>query len=220
MTSDSIRDSTRYVVSDTHYGSIMPGNRMEMWRDVYLLRGADVHGGIWCGSLSVSGSGVNVSESVYCRGAASISRGDKPAPKDSNVTFASCFTSPDSLVADPADFKVRFLSDIYTGQLNISNTIVYGNIFANRVTIRDSIVLGGVFCTGTADISNSLVSTFNVGNANLGENVSIFFPFAVAKEHINLSSSVRVLTFYSLHQSMAQHETEPLPLETPAGMPV
>ena len=57
MQSDSIQDSTRYVVSDTHDGSVLPGTRIEMWRDVYLLSGANVVGGVWCGSLTVSWGG-------------------------------------------------------------------------------------------------------------------------------------------------------------------
>ena len=139
MQSDSIQDSTRYVISDTHHGSVLPGTRMEMWRDVYLLSGANVVGGVWCGSLTVSGGGVRVAESVYSHGPVAIQgEAEGTASPDSStdrvsapVTFGSCITTPDSILVGDVPFKVRVFSDIFTKQLNLSNAFVYGNIFAD-----------------------------------------------------------------------------------------
>ncbi len=195
---DSIQDSTRYVVSGMHRGSILPGTRLEMGRDVYLDSGADVRGGIWCGSLSVSGAEVNVAESVYCLGSARIGPSEVEIG-EGVVTFGSCISASESLSIQPGTSKVRFLSDIYTGQVNISNAFVYGNIFADRAVIRDSIVLGGVYCENSLTVERSLISTFSAGRAVVGEGTGLFFTYAVADENIDLQAPVRVLTFYTLY---------------------
>ena len=200
MNADSIQDSTRYVVGALHRGSILPGSRAEMWRDVYLENGADVQGGIWCGSLSVLGSDVSVSESVYSRGAVRIAVDDGAGLDGNAIEFGSCLTSSDSLIIANAPCKVRFRSDIYTDQLSISNAFVYGNVFANRAIIRDSVVLGGIFCRDQLTLERSLVSTFDTGRANVGEGTSLFFPGAIARDGINLTAPVRILTFYELDQ--------------------
>ncbi len=202
MNKDSVQDSTRYVVSEVHHGSVLPGTRMEMGRDVFLLSGADVRGGVWCGTLTVTGPNINVTDSVYCRGAIAINNNDGSTNGNQDVKFGSCVTSPDSLIMGELPFKVRFLSDIYTGQLNLSNAFVYGNIFTRQAIIRNSIVLGGIFCKGRLKIESSFISTFETGNVEIGKNVSIFFPSAIARKPIELQYPVRVLTFYNLHQLM------------------
>ena len=200
MNADSIQDSTRYVVNTLHRGGILPGNRMEMGRDVYLDSGADVRGGVWCGSLAVSGPNVNVTDAVYCLKSARIEAEDA-VETDGEVTFGSCFTSSESLVIQEGSPMVRFMSDIYTSQLNISNAFVYGNVFANRAVIRDSIVLGCVFSQSNLDIERSLVSTFSTDRAKIGEGTGLLFPYAVANKDIDLQAPVRALTFYSLYGS-------------------
>ena len=201
MNIDSIQDSARYVVATVHHGSVIPGSRAEMWRDVYLNSGADVRGGVFCGSLSVNGPNVNVSESVYCRGSARIASGDDPDSAQP-VTFGSCFTSPESLVIEDVGFKVRFMSDLYAGQLNVNNAFIYGNVFADRAIVRNSIVLGGIFCKNRLVIENSMASTFDAGRVQIGEGNYLFLPYAVAKREMDMRASVRALTFYSLYRRL------------------
>ena len=200
MNRDSIQDSTRYVVGGVHQGSVIPGTRMEMWRDVYLIGGADVRGGVFCGSLSVQGPNVSVSESVYCRGAARVTSGDNPDPAAAPVTFGSSFASPDSLVVEDDEFKVRFLADLNVGQLNLANAFVYGNVFADRAVIRNSIVLGGIFCKNRLVMENSMASTFDAGRVQIGEGNYLLLPYAVARREMDMRAPVTALTFYSLYR--------------------
>ena len=201
MLVDSIQDSTRYVVGTLHQGSILPGTRQELVRDVFLNENADVRGGIWCGALSVSGTNINVQGSVYCLGAASIDvEGDNPVSGD--ITFRACFTSADSLLIRRSPSKVRFFSDIYTDRLNLSNAFVYGNVHANDAVIRDSVILGGIFCDNNLTIENSFFSTFNVRHADIGRGSSMFLTYASASEGIELREPVQLLTFYSISRQL------------------
>lgn len=197
MPDDSIQDSTRYVVSDVHHGSVLPGERLEMERDVYLLPGADIRGSVWSGELSISGPGIEVANSVYSQGAVVIDTSDdvEEVSMDDDVTIGGSLTTPDSLLVETTDFRSRFLADLYVERANLSNAFVFGNVYARGAVIRDSIVLGGIFCDGALELSNSFVHTFQSHRAEVGENVSMFAPFALARDTISLSSPVRALTF-------------------------
>lgn len=198
MKVDSIKDSTRYVVADIHHGGIFPETRTAMGRNVYLLTHADVRGGIWANELSLKGPDIKVWESVYCKGPVSIEEGEKDLNNQNPIIFGSCVSSPDSILVRQSAYKIRFLSDIYTGRLNVSNSIVYGNVFANNAIIHDSIVLGGVFCQNKLAIDHSMVSTFRAKKVDLKEEVFLFFPFALAEEPIQIRYPIKALTFYSL----------------------
>jgi len=249
MPQDSIQDSTRYVVSDVHHGSVLPGERREMDRDVYLLSGADVRGGLWSNKLSVSGPDVYISGSVYAQGAITIGAKEKsdaasdqrdrtgpedelemvqhrsgesaekakqaqvdaeraPSHKNETVHFGGCVTTPDDLLTEVSGhsldrFKTRFDSDIYAGRLNISDAVVLGNVYAKGAVIRNSVVLGGIFCQDQLTLSNCFVHTFQARQAHIEEKVSIFAPFALAQESIDLQAPVRAVSFADLFRSSA-----------------
>ena len=52
-----------------------------------------------------------------------------------------------------------------------------------------------------------MVSTFDVGHAQIGENTSLFFPYAVAKDSIALQAPIRVLTFRTLCRWLAEDDS-------------
>lgn len=197
MPEDSIQDSTRYVVSDVHHGSVLPGQRKEMERNVFLLPGADVRGGLWSNDLSVAGPDIRVADSVYSQGAITVDVDEDVGSTDpeAEVTFEGSVTTPDALLIDTDQFRSRFLSDLYTERINLSNAFVFGNIYARNAVVRDSVVLGGIFCKGPLEIENSFVHTFQAHRAEVGENTSIFAPFALADDDIQLEAPVRALTF-------------------------
>jgi hypothetical protein len=214
--SDSIQDSTRYVVSKLHQGSIIPGTRREIDRDVFLQPGADVRGGVWGASLSVEGPNVRVADAVYCRGAVSISSAETNAPNAEEadsaetdrfgegrgpVTFGSCVTTPDSLVVRDTFFKTRFLADVYLNRLNLSRAIIFGNVYARRAVIRDSIVLGCIFCENQLTLENSFINTFQAGRAHVGAHVSMFAPLAVARDELQMEGSVRAVAFADVFEA-------------------
>jgi hypothetical protein len=200
MSGDSIQDSTRYVVSDVHHGSVLPGERREMERDVYLLPGADVRGGVWSNELSVSGPDVRVADSVYSQGSVTVQPDQDSTAVDAEVTFGGGLTTPDALLVEAADFKTRFLSDLYVERLNLTNTFVFGNVYAKGAVIRNSVVLGSIFCKGALELANSFVHTFQAHRAEIGENVSMFAPFALGRNEIALDAPVRALTFADIFQ--------------------
>jgi len=195
MSSDSIHDSTRYLVNELHYGSIMPGNRAEMLRDVYLQPGAIVKGGVFANELTINGSGISIDGAVYCRNNIKMEYSNVRTNED--VTFGSTVVCPGTLLVPGSKIKTRFLSDLYLGKTNLKNCIVYGNVYSSSATIEDSIILGGIYCKDQLKIKNSIIFTFRAHNCELDEYVSMLSPFGFADE-IKLNSTVNVLTFKNL----------------------
>ncbi len=195
MESDSIHDSTRYLVNGIHFGNIMPGNRAEMQRDVFLQKGAQIRGGLYANELSLKGSGISVEGAVYCKSSIKIDYSEgKP---EGDVIFGSTVICPGTLLIQGSKIRTRFLSDIYFGKVNVKNCIIYGNIYASSANIEDSIVLGGIYCKKQLTLKNTIMFTFRANECELDEHVSILSPFGFA-EKIKLYSSVNVLTFNNI----------------------
>jgi hypothetical protein len=195
MNTDSIRDSTRYLVNEEHYGSIMPGNRAEMMRNVYLQTGAHIRGGIYGNEVFIEGAGITVDGAVYSKSNLRISIPDGPDQQD--VTFRSGVVCPGTVLISSDECKTRFLSDIYSGRINLKRGIVYGNIYASSANIEDSVILGGVYCKKQLVLKNTIIFTFRADECSLKEHVSILSPFGFA-EKIDLESPLNMLAFSNL----------------------
>ena len=200
MNLDSMQDGSRVVVSETRHGSILPSSRAELWRDLFFLPGARLHGSAWGNRLSVSGPDVAIDGAVYVRGELRVVPSEKrPArgERQATVTFGSSVAAADSIFTDGA-FTTRFRSNVYTSNAHLRGSVVYGNLYARNAIIRDSVILGGVFCRDTLTIENSIVATFRARRARLGYNVSLLFPVAAADETIEMAAPVRALSFLNL----------------------
>jgi hypothetical protein len=205
MQKDSIQDSTRYVVSEIHHGSILPGVRTELLRDVFLLSNADVRGGIWANDLIIKGTNVSVEESIYSRKTVTIKNADNPV-NEKKINFSSTVVAKDSILVETKETKIRFGSEIYATKININNAFIVGNLYADMAVIRDSIILGGIFCKNKLEISNSMFATFRTKSVKLGKNLFIFFPVAISEEPFQVEYPIKALTFFNLLKTENQQD--------------
>jgi len=199
MKVDSIQDSTRYVVSEVHKGSIIPGNRAEMWRSIYLDKGANIIGGIWGGEMQISGGNVNISDSIYIRGAINIFNESKKKLKiDEIIEFNSVVSTPESLSIESNAPRTRFNSDLYVGQLVLKNAVVYGNIYASNARLENCIVLGGIYCKKKLELTNTIVFVFKTKSLKLNHNIYMLSPYSISEEEFDIEYPVKALTFFDL----------------------
>jgi hypothetical protein len=61
---------------------------------------------------------------------------------------------------------------------------VAGSIYADEVTLQNCVVIGGVFSTQTADITNSIVGTFNSPSVKVADQLIMLLPSAFSVEKI------------------------------------
>jgi len=195
MDRDYIQDSTRYVVKSLHRGSIIPGNRIEMSRNVYLEPGAEIIGGIWADQLHIINGEVEIHKSVFVRKSLFIGKCDPGTPP---ITMNSCCVVGDDVVQNGQFPLLRFRSDLYSSRVNLKNAIIYGSIYADQIMLDHCIVLGGVYCKGRMEIRNSIVFTFRANVAVLNENVSLLSPFGLSDSMIQIKAPVNVLSLNDL----------------------
>jgi len=201
MTHDSIQDSTRYVISDHHKGAVLPGLRSEMRRDVFLRPGADVRGGLFSRDLKVFGAPVTVEGSVYARGSLTVSTEDEESVAGGAVVFKGVVAASHSLVAgEGRTSELRFLGDLFSDRIKLENATVRGNVYAKDAILRNCVVLGGVFCSGTLTLENCLVSTFRADRVMLAPEVLLLLPFAISVQPLHLDFPVKILSFGSLEK--------------------
>lgn len=196
--SDNIKDFGRYVVKEVHHGSISPGKRDEMWRDIYLDRGALIKGGVFGNNLTVLNPGVHIEQSVYIRGAIRIDLSS--AKKGEMVIFESNVVSPDSIIVEGNGARARFSTDIYVDKVNLNNAIVYGNIYCSSAIVKNCIILGGVYCKNKLSVENSVLYTFDAEMLDIGENLSLLSPLGISRTPFEVNYPVRALAFYNLLQ--------------------
>lgn len=203
MGPERVEDTTRVVVDQRHRGGVIPGNRSEMWRDVFLVPGAAVEGPVWADRLQVEGPRVSIGESVYARGGILVERDEEVTPDtDDAVTFESSVTTPESLTVRNTGFRTRIRSNVYAGTVHLENCVVYGNLYADRAVVRNSLVLGGVYSGGELSVEGSVLATFDVAAAEIGPGTSLLFPVALTTQAPDLDHPVRVLCFYNLAELM------------------
>jgi predicted acyltransferase (DUF342 family) len=196
---DSIQDSTRYITSELHRGSILAGKREELNRDVFLESGAKVLGSIWAKNLSVYGPKVYVHQSVYCKASlvveTNLDHKDDISRSESEVEFASTVTSPESILVKENDFITRFGADIYSNRVKLNNCIVYGNIYCEHAIVKNSIIFGAIYARKSIKVENSIAYILSAETINFGVNVSLLAPFAFGKKQLSLSEPVKYLHF-------------------------
>ena len=209
MSENTVQNSVRYVVSSEHAGGVIPGKRSQMWRDVYLKPGASVGGGVFGNNVLVEGGDIEVKGAVYARGGIKVSCDPGDNSQQKSVDFRSTVSAGDSLHIDEHfTGKSRFFADIFSKQINISNAFIRGNLYADSAIIRNSVILGGVFCRNKLTLKNTILSTFRAGKVVLEPELMLFYPFALAEEPIDIDFSAKSLSFSSLMELAKQLSTK------------
>lgn len=198
--SDSVQDSTRYVVKDRHPGSVLPGTRDELKRDVFLEAGADVRGSVFGRNVQIEGAPVRVRDSVFSSGSISI-EDDPERTSNGSVDFCGVVNAQHSvLFSEGCRHRARFFGDVFSDRVRIENALIRGNLFARNAILRNTVVLGGVFCSGELTVEDSALATFRAKQVTLAGEVLLFEPFALAEKPFEVKTPVKVLTFSSLHR--------------------
>ncbi|MBE0674195.1 MAG: hypothetical protein IH591_06005, partial [Bacteroidales bacterium] len=190
METNKIRNEKLFMLSNEIFpDSILPFGRNELQRDVRLTGEVKIEGGIFCKNLDIEGSDVFIQKSVYAEDTISVS-----LPKPGYVWFNSPVGAGHSILRkDNSEGRLRFSHSVDAKILNLNNTIVYGNIMADNIILNNSIVLGGVFCAGTLEISDSIVGTYNSVDVVQKGKLGIMYPLAISKNKPDINENLYIL---------------------------
>lgn len=154
-------------------GSILPQKIAELPRNIILNGNVVVEGAVYGHRIEIRKGDVEIAGAVFARNELYIS-GEVDAP----VVFYKSVGSANSVVSRGNNVRPRFGCDINARQVSLCNAFVCGSIYADEIDLENCVVIGGVFATSDARISNCILGTFNTPQVTLEGTVQLLLPSA------------------------------------------
>ncbi len=157
--------------------SILPQSSKELSRNVKIQGNVVCESAMFGNNINIEGGNVTLEGAVFA---------NKELHIDSGVTepvvFKKAAASAESISAFITAGRVIFGSDLNAPGIKLKNCFIGGSIFGVDVYLEDCVILGGVFATKTAVISNCICGTFNAPSVELAGVNYILYPAAFSVE--------------------------------------
>jgi len=160
--------------------AILPKISSELERDVVVQGNSIIEGAVFARYLEIQQGPLEIHGAVFTQVEVHVNSESK-----GQIVFKKAVGSADSVVSLAPGSRIIFQADINAKHVKLRNAFVAGSIFADEITLEDSIVLGGVFASRNLDISNSIVGTFNCPTIRASKNIHLLLPSAFSVEKIN-----------------------------------
>lgn len=187
MERTKIQNDQVFMLNDEVYSNdIIPSLKNEMWRNVDLMGEVQIKGAIFGKNLIIDTKDIFIEKAVYVEDSISIN-----GLENSKLWFNSVVNANNSiLVNDNSKTRIRFSNNIKSQVLNISNSIIYGNIYCNEAILNNCVVIGAVFAKNRIELKNSIVGTYKCLNIDLYGNIGIIFPFALSNNEPTVNGNI------------------------------
>ena len=158
-------------------GSILPEKIAELNRNIIFQGNNVVEGPIFGHRIEVRKGDLEVQGAAFAQHEFYVS-----ADAEGKVQFKKSVGSANSIVSRAAKCELSFASDVNAKSVVLHNAFVAGSIYADEVILENCVVIGGVFATQQAEISNSIVGTFNAPSVRIAGIVQLLLPSAFSIE--------------------------------------
>jgi len=160
MKRTKIQNDSLFILQDELYeDSIIPNKVKQLNRDVKIFNNVELKGGIFANNIEIDPGDVYVGKSCYAFDSILIT----PQKYKGEVWMNSLVSSKNSLVAiGKKNTRVRFANSIQSEKINLTDVVVYGDIFCSDALINNSVILGTVYCKDKLEVCNSIVGSFQV----------------------------------------------------------
>jgi hypothetical protein len=158
-------------------GSILPEKVAELNRNIIFKGNNVVEGPVYGHRIEVQAGELEVQGATFAQHEFYVNSG-----AEGKVVFKKSVGSANSIVSRAAKCDLTFCSDVNAKSVTLYNTFVAGSIYADEVMLENCVVIGGVFATQQAEISNSIVGTFNTPSIRVAGIVQLLLPSAFSIE--------------------------------------
>lgn len=158
-------------------GSILPERVAELNRNIIFKGNNVIEGPIYGYRIEVQMGDLEVQGATFAQHEFYVN-----TEATGKVTFKKSIGSANSIVSRAAKCDLTFCSDVNAKSVTLYNTFVAGSIYADEVILENCVVIGGVFATQQAEISNSIVGTFNTPSIRVAGIVQLLLPSAFSIE--------------------------------------
>lgn len=182
-------DDQKLVLKDNLVkGTIIPKNTSEVERDISIQGETVIEGAVYARNIEINKGPLSIEGAVFTMCELHVFS-DVQEP----VMFNKCVGSAGSIVAHSLVKKTYFGADINAKTVNLHNSYVASNIFADEIILENCVVLGGVFATKKLTITNAVVGTFNSPSVNLGQEIHLLLPSAFSVEPLSCLPGTHVI---------------------------
>ncbi len=158
-------------------GSILPEKVAELTRNIIFKGNNLVEGPIFGHRIEVQQGGLEVQGAAFAQHELYVN-----SEVEGSVIFKKSVGSANSIVSRAAKCDITFCSDVNAKSVSLHNAFVAGSIYADEVVLDGCVVIGGVFATQQAEITNSIVGTFNTPSIRIAGIVQLLLPSAFSIE--------------------------------------
>ena len=160
-------------------GSILPEKMTELGRNITVQADSVIEGAVYSYKLEIQNGKTEFHGPVFTQLELFVN-----SDALGDIIFHKCVGSANSVVSRATKCNLSFYSDINAKKVTLVNAFVAGSIYVDEVTLQNCVVIGGVFSTQTADITNSIVGTFNSPSVKVADQLIMLLPSAFSVEKI------------------------------------
>ncbi len=168
-------------------GGILPGKIAELSRTVTIQANTKIDGPLYAAQLEVQGGETIITGAVFTQRELHINSDAKGV-----IDFQKCVASSSSVVSRAQQCELSFHSDINAKSVALVNAFVAGSIYADEIVLENCVVIGGVFATQSAELTNCIVGTFNVPTMHIFGCIQLLLPTAFSVEKINYAPGTKM----------------------------
>lgn len=176
-----------YLQDNLVRGSILPEKEAELNRNIVFKGNNIVEGPIYGYRLEIQQGDLEVQGAAFAQNELYVN--SEVAGK---VTFKKSVGSANSIVSRAAKCEITFCSDVNAKSVTLHNAFVAGSIYADEVVLDNCVVIGGVFATQQAELTDTIVGTFNTPSIRIAGIVQLLLPSAFSIEKMICSPGARL----------------------------
>lgn len=176
-----------YLQDNLVRGSILPEKEAELNRNIVFKGNNVVEGPIYGYRLEIQQGGLEVQGAAFAQNELYVN-----SEVDGNVTFKKSVGSANSIVSRAAKCSLTFCSDVNAKSVTLHNAFVAGSIYADEVVLDNCVVIGGVFATQQAELTDTIVGTFNAPSIRIAGIVHLLLPSAFSIEKMICAPGARL----------------------------
>ncbi len=185
-------DNLLFLQDNLVTSGILPQKAAELARSIVVKGETIVQGSVFAHTLTLQAGNLEIQGATYVQN-------ELYADTDysGNARFVKAVASAGSIVSRAAKASLSFGSDINAKSVVLYNAFVSGSIYADEITLKNCVVIGGVFATQELNLDGCLVGTFNAPMVSITGDNGILLPSAFSIEPIN-AAPLASLYNYSL----------------------
>lgn len=171
-------DATEIILKDNLVrGSILPQKIAELTRNIIFNGNVEVEGAIFAQRIEVRDGDLTVKGAAFAQGELYVN-----SDATGDIVFAKATGSAGSVTARSNTCKPMFYADINAKTVALKNAYIAGSIYADEITLDNCVVIGGVFATQEASLTDCVIGTFNAPHIHLAGIIQLLLPSAFTIE--------------------------------------